>query len=545
MAKNTQTSVTLNTPPDMPELHHVLSQALEKRGQRVEVSWRVPHKMMLFVLQVVCDIKGGVPQWCLYFEHARKREMIFDYPSYDVLLIFNHITSSSQAVIQQHGTSPKTAAQQVRDAGQQGKAPVQVAAQAALPPALEALRTSRMPPTSQSASAAAAAPATPPGVPSDGDLSRYTIPDLLHTIALAKMTGKLEVRHNQTTATVYVSNGAIVDATAMDLVGDDALIELLAWKEGQFVFEPRVLRNSHTVHQSIETLLEQSKHLTISLAQLKDRGMKPTSTFLPKNPNMPELQFVQKSVPGAPADGGILLKFYRLMDGKQTVDELLRTTQMSRFHLLMILHHLIVNDLVIISNQPAQVEVLTVAPRAINTNAIQSVMMSLRRVETGMFLYPAFLYFLEQEYFRSYRSGTPLSVLVFEMNELRRGLSGEWIKQALPTAAVLDAVLRISQLKRHVDLLAHYDAFDYAMLLPNTRANGAHTFATRIIRALTSEPLGGIDPAQLSIAFGSATIPDDFVDLSSLLGAADLAMVQARQKKIPLVMFRDIKHCVS
>jgi GGDEF domain-containing protein len=131
------------------------------------------------------------------------------------------------------------------------------------------------------------------------------------------------------------------------------------------------------------------------------------------------------------------------------------------------------------------------------------------------------------------------------MNELRRGLSGEWIKQALPTAAVLDAVLRISQLKRHVDLLAHYDAFDYAMLLPNTRANGAHTFATRIIRALTSEPLGGIDPAQLSIAFGSATIPDDFVDLSSLLGAADLAMVQARQKKIPLVMFRDIKHCVS
>jgi GGDEF domain-containing protein len=503
----------------------------------------------LFVLQVVCDIKGGVPQWCLYFEHARKREMIFDYPSYDVLLIFNHITSSSQAVIQQQGTAPKTAVQQVRDAGQQGKAPVQVAPQGVVPPAVEALRTSKLPPASQAASAAATAaataPATPPGVPSSGDLSRFTIPDLLHTIGLAKMTGKLEVRHNQTTATVYVSNGSIVDATAMDLVGDDALIELLAWKEGQFVFEPRVLRNSHTVHQSIETLLQQSKHLTISLAQLKDRGLKPTSTFLPKIPNMPELQFVQKSVPGAPADGGILLKFYRLMDGKQTVDELLRTTQMSRFHLLMILHHLIVNDLVVINNEAAQAESLTVSPRAINTNAIQSVMMSLRRVETGMFLYPAFLYFLEQEYFRSYRSGTPLSVLVFEMHELRRGLSGEWIRQALPTAALLDAVLRISQLKRHVDLLAHYDAFDYAMLLPNTRANGAHTFASRIIRSLTSEPLGGIDPAQMSIAFGSATIPDDFVELSSLLGAADLAMVQARQKKVPLVMFRDIKHCVS
>lgn len=531
----------------MPELHHVLSQALEKRGQKIEVSWRVPHKMMLFVLQVVCDIKGGVPQWCLYFEHARKREMIFDYPSYDVLLIFNHITSSSQAVIQQHGTAPKTAAQQVRDAAQQGKQPVQVVQEGVLPPALAALKNSKLPPPSQATGSTAPAtqPATPPGIPSSGDLGRFTIPDLLHTISLARLTGKLEVRHNQTTATVYVSNGSVVDATAMDLVGDDALIELLAWKEGQFSFEPRVLRNSHTVHQSIETLLEQSKHLTISLAQLKDRELKPTSTFLPKHPNMPELQFVQKSVPGAPADGGVLLKFYRLMDGKQTLDELLRTTQMSRFHLIMILHHLVVNDLVIINNKTAQVEILTVAPRSIDTNAIQSVMMSLRRPETGMFLYPAFLYFLEQEYFRSYRSGTPLSVLVFEMHELRRGLSGEWLRQALPTAAVLDAVLRISQLKRHVDLLAHYDAFDYAMLLPNTRANGAHTFASRIIRSLTSEPLGGIDPAQISIAFGSASIPDDFVELSSLLGAADLAMAQARQKKVPLVMFRDIKHSVS
>lgn len=570
MVRNSGTSITLNAPPDMPELHQVLSQALEKRGQGIQMSWRVPHKMMVFVLEVFCDIKGGVPHWCLYFEHARKREMIFNYPSYDVLLVFNHINSSAAAVVQQH-SQPKSvreqgqATQSARDAVQ----PTGYAAQpTAQPSGLESLRTSSLPPTYKSANVpnttmpanaavpAHAAPATnaapasnaatvAPAIPDSGDLKKHMMPGLLQSITSAKMTGKLEVRNNQITATVYVQNGLVVDATAVDLVGDDALIELLTWKEGQFAFEPRVLRNSHTVHQTIEALVLQSQQLGVCMTYLREKGMKDTSTFLPKFSNLPELQFIQKAVPGAPTDGGTLLKFYRLLDGQQAVDELQRATQMSRVLIILIIHHLIANGLVVISNEKPPEKNLTVEPRAIDTAAIQGVMMSLRRPETGMFLYPAFLYFLEQEYFRSYRSGTPLSILVFEMRELRRGLAGEWIKQMLPTPAVLDAVLRISQLKRHVDLLAHYDAFDYAMLLPNTRANGAHTFASRIIRSLTSEPLGGIDPAQISLAFGSASIPDDFVDLSSLLGAADLAMNQAKQRMTPLIMYRDLKHSIS
>lgn len=155
-----------------------------------------------------------------------------------------------------------------------------------------------------------------------------------------------------------------------------------------------------------------------------------------------------------------------------------------------------------------------------------------------MFIYPAFLYFLEQEYFRCYRSRSPLSVIVFEM----RMDGGNGQRQMLPGPAILDAVLRISQLKRHVDLLAHYDAYDYAMLLPNTKANGSQIFANRLVRALTASSLGGeVDPSKLILSMGCASIPEDFVDLSSLLGAADLAMDQARQQKKHVVLFRDIK----
>ena len=147
-------------------------------------------------------------------------------------------------------------------------------------------------------------------------------------------------------------------------------------------------------------------------------------------------------------------------------------------------------------------------------------MMSIRRAETGMFIYPAFLYFLEQEYFRSYRSGSPLSVLVFEMRYLTQ-MGNEFIRQTLPPPALLDAVGRISTLKRHVDLLAHYDAFDYALLLPNTEPSGALIFANRLVKSLTASPLAGnIDPSKLILSFGSASVPEDFLDLSLLLGAA-------------------------
>ena len=48
-------------------------------------------------------------------------------------------------------------------------------------------------------------------------------------------------------------------------------------------------------------------------------------------------------------------------------------------------------------------------------------MMSLRRPDSGFFTYPAFLYFLEQEYFRAYRTGSPMSVAIFQMS-VERGM---------------------------------------------------------------------------------------------------------------------------
>ena len=189
-------------------------------------------------------------------------------------------------------------------------------------------------------------------------------------------------------------------------------------------------------------------------------------------------------------------------------------------------------------------ESLLLNARTIDGAAIQSVMTSLRRTDTGMFIFPAFLYFLEQEFFRSLRARVSLSVIVFEMRE-EFVVDGKTMRGQLPTGAIVDAVLRITQLKRQVDLIAHYGDSDYAILLPNTRSAGARAFAERVIALLREKPLGDVNPDELTLAFGCASIPEDFVDMGKLLGAAELAVEQARSKESKLVIYGDIKDRVK
>jgi hypothetical protein len=187
---------------------------------------------------------------------------------------------------------------------------------------------------------------------------------------------------------------------------------------------------------------------------------------------------------------------------------------------------------------------LILNPRSIDAEAIQHVMTSLRNQDTGMFMTSAFLYFLEQEYFRSLRSRSSLSVILFDVKE-EGPEDGNMVRKKLPPAALVDAVVRITALKRHVDILAHYDEDSYALLLPHTKSTGARTFANRLIRCLTEKPLGRIDGSRIALAVGCASIPEDFVDLSKLLGAADLTLSQSRKTRTPLVMYSDIKNSVT
>jgi diguanylate cyclase (GGDEF)-like protein len=385
---------------------------------------------------------------------------------------------------------------------------------------------------------------TAENVPREGSLKGNS-GSLLRELLQAGVTGQLNIRSGDLAATVFVNEGIPIDATANDVQGDEAVIEMLTWKDVTFNFEPRILRNNRTVYESIESLLEQSQQLTNKIAYLKDVGMLPSSTVMPTNTMISQADFLARAQDNSPADIDTVSRVYCSLDGKRTFEELCRFLHLSRIQLVNIIFHLTIKELVKIVNPKRSKSALAFSPKAIDNGAIQSIMMSLRRADTGLFIYPAFLYFLEQEYFRSYRSRTSFSVVVFELRQ-KRIIDGEVARRVLSERALMDAVLRISKLKRHVDLIAHYDAHDYALLLPSTRSQGAEIFVGRIIDALMERPLGGeVMANQMAISFGVCAVPDDFRDLPSLLGGAELAMNQAKKLEKPLVMYRDIANLVE
>ncbi len=148
--------------------------------------------------------------------------------------------------------------------------------------------------------------------------------------------------------------------------------------------------------------------------------------------------------------------------------------------------------------------------KKVDTQAIHSVMMCLRRFDSGMFTYAAFLYFLEQEYFRAYRTRGSFSVVLFSVKPHAKH------NQKPSNETFRELAARIAKVKRHNDVLAHYDSDDhYVLLLPGTSIVGARRLVTRVSEVL-KDVFDGFE-----ISFGVSGIPEDCTDLGAMLGEAE------------------------
>lgn len=517
--------------PGLSEIHHYLSAAMEHRGKQVEISWTTPDRLVDFTLNIHCPWRGGDTEWKLFV--GKNMRLVWDYKSCDVLLVYNLIISSCGEVHQS------------------------VQADGALSVS-EAFRDSSKRRDTYYMNSANQVEASDPGsvakvgtqdnawsrstLPPNGDLSLVEISRLLQSVLLSRMTGRLDIDQGSLHAKIFFADGEPQFADIGGIMGDEGILELLTWREGKYKFEPRVRVTERNVGQPIETLVIQGVQLVDKVNFIKNVGLLPESVLIRKHQALSNSDIDSLASRDTTVDAAIAKRLYSAIDDKTSIRALVDGQRIPRSVWVPIVAMLLGSDIVTFTNDyiAAQEEKPAIAPKVIDKSKIHSVMMSLRRPETGMFTYPAFLYFLEQEYFRGYRSGSPLSVMVMEM----RVVNGppNLTREPLDVPAVAEVVRRISRLKRHIDLLAHYDQYDYAMLLPNTKTSGANIFAQRVARAIWSSPLAyGIDSANLSLAFGVACIPDDCLDLGVLLASAEAAKAQALRAATPIALYRDVK----
>jgi PleD family two-component response regulator len=144
---------------------------------------------------------------------------------------------------------------------------------------------------------------------------------------------------------------------------------------------------------------------------------------------------------------------------------------------------------------------------------------SLLRQDTGLYTYPAFLYFMEKEFVRFERFSQPFAIILIEIGV--RSPQNIQIIDPLPLKGVREVARRIDKLKRKTDMLGHYETFGLGLLLPWTDGTSARSFASRLSDVILSPPLDPeIDSNSIVLKIGSGCVPEVGQDLNLLLSSA-------------------------
>lgn len=367
-----------------------------------------------------------------------------------------------------------------------------------------------------------------------GDLGGVPTSALLKAIANNKLNGKLELIGEESTGTIFFTEGKAGHATTHMNNGDTAICELVSWPNCLFKFVINESTPVHSVNLSLEqnimdgnALLDQRKHL--------DRaGLTYESYLVKKHKHLGEAEVRVFLTKGSKIDLDFQLKIYKAIGARCTLFDLLRDYPMESFLWVPLLFNFITCELIEIKPpDAAQVDLFDFLGEG--KAAVDLLANSLLRPETGILGYPSFLYFLRYEFYRFEAYGWPLTIVLFEINKRSEQIEAGY--DLVSPREALVAIQRIELVKRPLDLICHFETSGYALLLPNTVASSGAFVANRIMQALLAAPLStSIDKKHLHLAFGIASIPTDGDNIELLLNSARDALSRARNGDFPVVI---------
>ncbi len=509
----------LESLPGLGDVAHAMEQARQRVGLAVELSWMMPDQVGPKRLVVTCK-DSGEPTWELLSGEGRNEIQSWTYTTGDVALVLNLVLPEpdSNGIDQSNLLSGSSE----RNTGLSGGYSTSLMGLHSTSPKLPIFQSARTlkPPTME------------------GTLEDMPIPNLLQSFAVGTNTGKLAITNDQTGAELYYVEGELVHAQVLNLKGELAVTELVTWDEGRFFFYRDEKTDQHTITRRVDgilmegvTLLDQSKFLLRS-------GLKMDSYLDKKDPNLTEAAFEERVEQGAPCDINLQKQFYLRLNGNSTMFDILREQPMVKKDWVPVLFNMIRCDLIRLADAPHVVDKTSLLQStALDRIAIDGVMKQMKRSDTGIMSYPAFQFFIEQEFFRSQFDGAPFSVIIFEV-----WIWGPEKLEALPSPALSEMARRIGVVKRSIDVLAHFETLHYAMLLPNTETASAAILAHRILEVLTDTSLtSNLATRKLAMAFGIAGIPEDCREVGLLLSAAKVAKNIAQKSEFPIIMFKDLQ----
>jgi len=514
----------MDSRPLLSDLQKLLSQAQAKRGSKVVVAWKDAVCEAEYTLSVESNNLGEDPEWRMHVFHDSIAKILWMYVSEDALLVYNLVTTSLPEDERHPRKSDGSLVegipreQEVTSRHSRDNLNLEQFSSSAHHPQHSSSKTE-----------------TPKKAVLSGDLALVQVTNLLPSMQLARMTGKLTFENAHCRTHVFFEDGAPVHAYSEEEEGTDALLEVLTWKEGHFNFQPKEAAPKKTVDLPLDTLMLKGVKIIDCANFLANAGIDADSLLDKKQTALTKEEF-DEIVNSSKLDTTSLKKLYDRFNATTTLAEAARGLGLPRSKWAGLVAQLLRLDL--IKKCEPRMANRALMPKLIDAETIETVANSLRRADTGMLTYESFLYFLELEYLRRFRYESALTVIIFEMKTIRQG--SITVREPLSVENMDAVARRLSMIKRPLDFLAHYENGDYAFLLPNTKPQGASIFASRIIDSLKKEPLETANGSDIILSMGIAGMPDDFLDPPFLLAGAEAAKVESVRSNVEIVQFKDL-----
>lgn len=345
----------------------------------------------------------------------------------------------------------------------------------------------------------------------EGELQDMPMPNLVQSIQMNKGTGRLEIESSSGNAFLFFVQGEPVHCVFNDSEGDDAFLELVSVTDGSFQFFKEPKTTEKTILKGLQVLLMEGAALCDHLTFLQGIGVGLETYLIRNHSTMSETLFEQMVKDGCGCPMESQKRFYQEVDNQSTILEILRRVPLPKTGWVPIVFNLVTCGLC--SYRDKVPDLAASRDTTIDWSQVKRVETVLKRPDTGVYTYPAFLLFLEKEFFRYERFKREFAVVTLDI-KVRRKDSIE----PLPIQALQEVVARVNKLIRRTDTLFHYETLGFAILMPETGLESARIFALRLAEILMSKHLAaekGSYPIVASVGF--ASIPESCETLGALM----------------------------
>lgn len=167
----------------------------------------------------------------------------------------------------------------------------------------------------------------------EGDLTHFSLPDIIQLIGMGKRTGMLELKRENEIGFIYFNEGQPVHSIYNNIKGEEAAYNLFNWTRGTFKFENNITTPTETITINwMNLIMEGARHVD-ELEKIKTKIPSLNIIFTV----IEDIKKDSTDINLSPKEWNVL----SLIDGKRTCKEIVDKTSYGELETLKIVYELL------------------------------------------------------------------------------------------------------------------------------------------------------------------------------------------------------------